>query len=205
MLLNRRQLSVAVVASDDPSRPSLTGVCIRPDGTTEATDGHVLLRVTPSPAAPAEAEFPRQAGSPADPQVSAPFILPAAAALDIMKAIPKSRLPILEHARLESLNGTVIFVTTDLDTTRHHEARPVEGPYPNTDQVIPEGEPVFSIGFDLGLLEHAVKAMRFGDRYQAVGRFDFYGPLRGCKITRTLPTGERALALVMPHRIPDTL
>src|SRR5437867_1836182 len=112
----------------------------------------------------------------------------------ILKALPKrSSLPILEHACVDvpasNVNGTFRAVATDLETTTPIEVRKVDGEFPTYSQVIPGGEPVFSIGFDTCLLRRvldvAVKCKGRDYKGAAGFRFDFYGPDAPVKITST--------------------
>ena len=156
MLLHRSILALRRLASDDPARPALNALHVMPDGSAEATDGHVLLRVTPAPA-PDAADWPVASGAPGP--VTPPadgFLLPASAAGDALKALPKKvTIPFLrDYLALVSLNGTGALVATDLDTTKRVDWRPVDGQFPNVAQVQPKADPkAFRIAFNPALLK----------------------------------------------------
>lgn len=212
MLLSRSSLAVVAVASDELARPQLNGVHVAPDGTCTATDGHRLIRVGPVTAD--AADFPA-CGQGVVALPAGGFILPSAAAREALKSIPKGRhyhFPILQHVKLAELAaangvpGRGVLVATDLDTTKRTEFRPLEGPYPNCDAVIPKGEPVFRIGFNLALLAEvcATLGALSADRLCREGVLEFHGPLSPCVITVSSPeNGQPVTALVMPLKVPD--
>ena len=161
MLYSKAHFAVRHAASTDETRYNLNGLHFRGDGTTEATDGHMLIRI--KAATPAYDEHPN--GTEGVPE---PFILPLEAAHRVAKAIPKrSPSPVLTHAALDvpstNGNGSARFVVTDgyngTGNEQAIEAKKIEGEYPNTDQVIPKDAP-FSFCINLTLLERVIKASK---------------------------------------------
>ena len=208
LLLSRANLELAALASSDSTRTNLAGLYVTPECTV-ATDGHAL-GIVDAPQTDG-ADFPRVAGMEPQPaETLKPCIIPTDGAKRMVKALPRrSRVPVLEHACVDvahsNVNGTFRAVTTDLETTTPIEVRKVDGEFPMYSQVIPGGEPVFSIGFDTCLLRRvldvAVKCKGRDYKGAAGFRFDFYGPDAPVKITGTNDGGQRLTFLVMPYRL----
>ncbi len=144
----------------------MSGVHFRADGTTVATNGHMMLSV--------KAERPTLEDWPCLPGVDTadlagdvkPFTLPTETATKVFKAIRKSKIPVLESIALnvgETNRGpNARFHATDLETVDVIESRKVDGDFPNTDQVearIREGGE-FCFAVDLRLIEQLIKAAK---------------------------------------------
>lgn len=227
MLVTKAHLCVRHAASKDETRPNLNGVRFRsvenPDAkpgdavyaTTEATDGHMLIRVTA--ASSPDSEYPALPGYESSDAAPEPFTLPLGAAdelKDVLQWAGKRRgsMPILTNVLLDvphaNANGSVRFVATDLETQRKVEAKKIEGEYPNTDRVIPEkptlpdGEAApASFTVDLNLLERVLKAAReggFAGRTSVAARFYVTDPLSALRIEISHPNVGELLAVIMP-------
>jgi hypothetical protein len=137
MLYSRESFAVIHGVSKDECRPQLNGVCLRPDGSTIATDGHVLFEVSAngnhSDEFPALTQKGLKATKP-DNQIIGSGTISA-----VLKAMPKVKhLPILSNAELlKQGKKAMVFRTTDLETESITKFKPLEGPYPNTDAVYP--------------------------------------------------------------------
>ena len=151
MLYSRAHFAVRHAASKDESRYNLNGVHFRADGSTEATDGFMLIRVKAE--VPPDDEHPR--GCEGKPEA---FTLPIDAVDRIVKGLPKrNKIPILDYAVLDvpatNANGSARFVSTDLESDAVTEARKVEAEFPDTGHILkPEREaetPAFAINLDL--------------------------------------------------------
>jgi len=231
MLVTKAHLAVRHAASKDKTRYNLNGVYFRGvthEGevaypVTEATNGHMLLRITA--AVSPDADFPAVAGLTLSAEDPTPFILPVDAADDLaarLKKKPRTTMPILADAVLDvpytNANGKALFVLTDLETAQRVEARKIDGWWPNTDSVIPakrqhvegegeEGEdarlvddaPSFTV--NLELLERVLKAAREADIAgpACAARFWVIDALSPLRIEMSGDGGE-LLAVVMPLR-----
>jgi hypothetical protein len=204
MLLNKASLAVAAFASDDASRPNLCGVLVDADGTTTATNGHCLARMSPCPLSvedfPEIPGLPRRPGQP----TLTPFILPSADAKSIAKAIPKRMaIPLLEAACLDvdftNENGLYRIGITDLDAPQIRSGRKVEGEFPDVSQVLPKRPAAISIRIDVGYLKAvAAVASSLGCRSIVLGVDDENSALR---FECTTATGQTFSGLVMPQRL----
>ena len=160
MLLRKQALSVVGAASNDDPRYSLNGILVEPDGSTVATDGHILVKYTPR-SQPDTADYPTVEGcDPAKPGALVPFILPSDAAKDIYKAVPKGRkasLPILTDfvaidVEQTNANGCAVLGVTDLESPRVFRPMKIEGSFPKYENVIPTADklgPKVGLGVDL--------------------------------------------------------
>lgn len=202
MLFDKASFAVRHAASDDAERPVLTGIYIETDGTTVATDGCLLAKVSPCDSAPCDDDFPKMrkelVGNAAPFE---PFILPRESANAIVKAIPRiKRLPILNHARLfesETMgNGSALFGVTDLETPTEFRAQKIDHEFPKYQKVVPAGEPAVRISFSVSMLERLVKiAKEAGD---AAIEFGIYAPTTGM----TFKSG-RVSGVAMPLRLDE--
>ena len=168
MLYTKAHLAVRHAASTDETRPNLNGIHFRADGSTEATDGHIMIR-SKSDHLP-EVDFPTIEGREIeDPEPTLEsFILPSTTAATLVKRIPKkSSMPILTSAALDVAhangNGAVQFHTTDLETAELTTARKIDGEFPDTDNVQPTSKIQVETAIDLSLVERFLKAIREAD------------------------------------------
>ena len=155
MLYSRAHFAVRHAASKDATRYNLNGIHFKADGSTEATDGHMLIQVHAE--TPPDDEWPDVGDIKASTDALEEFILPLEASERVMRAIPKptrTSMPVLKHARLDvvetNANGHARFVTTDLDSVTPMQADKIDGEYPNTAQVIPKiGDAKYNFTMDL--------------------------------------------------------
>jgi DNA polymerase III sliding clamp (beta) subunit (PCNA family) len=208
MLINRNNLALAALASKNSTRWNLCGLHVN-EKETVATDGHALGVVTLPTNASAE-DYPPVDGVARSTEAIKPCTIPAAAAKELERAIPKrQRMPVLEHVYVdaEATNAGTEFkaATTDLETTRKHAARKVEGEFVDYTQVIPNGTPSFTIGFDAALLSKVLAvAGKMTDKSKQVVKLEFTDADSPVKITATnLSTGQIGTFVVMPCRLKD--
>lgn len=128
----------------------------------------------------------------------------------IGKALPKpkkSSLPILSHALLDEaksgVNGSVSVRVADLDNQREFLLKKMEGNYPRYEQVIPQGEPEYSIAVNPRYLERIGKA--FADFLGASKHgsnpvvMRMHGPLAQVDFrAKNIDTGQELQVILMP-------
>jgi hypothetical protein len=218
MLLNPKVLRLSKAASKEPQRETLACVHIRADGSAEATDGHMLVRWTPTEKLDPK-EYPiiegvnaggvDEEGNPLEPELE-PFMLPRESAEGILKALPKGRttFPILRNVLLDTektnADGNAVMAVTNLETAQVFKPRKTEGQFPDLDKVIPTGKrPAIRMGFDLhylGILLDTLKALNV--RYIQVKSYDELEPIK-IEAIDSDSEGE-VLAVLMPCRCgPD--
>jgi hypothetical protein len=211
MLLSKAQLRAVACASSEAVRPNLNGLHVSADGTATATDGHVLLQVTVDREANDEAEYPKLCGlTPMTPDAQLGVIIPTAACLAAAKDAPKRHPhPLLVDNVMLARNGSVenaVLASTDLDTVKRQDFRPVEGPYPRVETVFQNGDPVLVIDFRPRVLADYFKAIAdvLGAKADdgCVVRLAFHGPLKACEVTGNR-NGVHVRGLMMPARLPD--
>lgn len=195
------------IASQGPARPQLNGVHVATDGTMTATDGHRLLRVPPESDADSMAkDFPRPAGSkPGGALPDGGVILPPALAAEAVKLAPKKhRAEVLaDRVALAMRGDKVELFGTDLDTGRTLAAKPVEGAYPDTEQVIPKKAPAHRIAVDLDYLAEMLAAMKAagvsgGQGYGVI--LEFHGTFAAMGMRSRTTDGRDVYGLLMPLR-----
>jgi len=139
VLYTRESLAVVHGASDEDTRPVLTGVYLDPNGDTIGCSGHVLFRVS-KPTLDA-ADFPVRKGVTPRQIDKAGIIMPKETARAVAKQIPKkTMLPVLEHAQLVAgtASDTVALLTTDLENDHVANFKPIKDPYPNYRRTMPQ-------------------------------------------------------------------
>jgi len=140
MLVHRDGLKVhRAAAGSRDGHPGITGVNVKPDGTCEATDGHILVRYSPTKSDDAK-EYP--AGFGAEDTLETAVTIPAETCKSIVKIARKGlakRLPILaRNAAVAKPNGTLPISVTDLESPTTWNLQPIESSFPDTDKVIPK-------------------------------------------------------------------
>jgi DNA polymerase III sliding clamp (beta) subunit (PCNA family) len=204
-LLNKLNFLVAPFASKEDSRYTLKAVHVTPEY-TEATDGHRLVRITtPKDSA---SEFPRVPGFTPNGSPKS-FLLPVDAAKTIQKAVPKTHIPVVNHAAITGTgdeNKPVAIAVTDLDNPQVFQPRPVTGQYPNTDIVIPKDDAaaVFQFTVRADYLAELCKAIQdfAGDgKYRpGIATLTFYGPSKAVRLdARNENTDQNLIAILMPY------
>lgn len=189
--LNRRTLSPLHCASADATRYSINSLHIEADGTTIATDGHLMAVVTP--ASPLEGSSQLE-----------PFTLEA----DHLKALNK------EQRKKNAPDATIDLEATNANGHCRIEipgAGAVEIPklafdYPDWRQVQTSEPPEFSVCISLIVLEQMIATARqFTDTTKgktAVMRFDFpkESELKPFTATHEHPDGDTLKVTMMPCR-----
>ena len=167
-LYSKAHFAVRHAASKDATRYNLNGIHFKTDGTTEATDGHILCRV--KAATPPGDEYPTVPGVYfGEGEALQSFILPLEAADRAVKSIPKATrtsMPVLSHTALDvkstNENGNARFVATDIETATVTEGKKIEVEFPKTENVIPkvaeDAVPTFVL--NLQLMERIIKAAK---------------------------------------------
>ena len=212
-IYSRKHFAVRHAASKDETRYNLCGVYFDSDGSTVATDGHMLLR-TVRVEQHSAGDFPSVEGFETSDGELEPFILPMGAVDIIRKALPKksTTLPILDCAALAreeaNGNGQVRFAVTDLEQTQTPQARKIEADFPKYSPVTPDDDdkPTYTVTINATLLERLLKAAKeFGsDRRDQPLKIELWAepddviskPLR---ITHHTCDGDLE-ALIMPMR-----
>jgi hypothetical protein len=210
MLIQRKALEIARAASKDQTRQSICGLRIEPDGTTIATDGHILAKFTPT-ANPDGKEYPVIDGVNADDGENKlqPFTLPNEAVAILLKALPKKttrHLPILRNVALDveqtNGNGCAVAAITDLENPQVFKLRKVTDDFPDYQKVFPQGKPKLVIGFMMAAFENLLSTLR------ATGVDGFVMEIRnetGPALikARTQDGDGLVTALIMPARVDD--
>lgn len=208
-MLNKHNFEIARLAAKEPSRYTLTAIHVTPQATYE-TDGHQLIKVT-TPKMSAK-DFPVIEGASEPTDDFEPFNLPAGAALEIAKAIPKRQsLPVLEHAAIGSAsnqNGHAEIQLTDLETPLVLRPNKQDGQFPDAERVIPDKDKAeVVIGFNAQLLRDVLSQfVKFtaGERSHCVAiriyPADKNGDRDGIRIDAATSDQEMT-AVVMPHRL----
>lgn len=164
MIIRRETLKTALLcrATDHISGRTATlgGVHLRPDGTVEATDGHILVRVTERYPFKDE-DFPTVPGVASE--LAAPergILLPTEIAQKLIAAMPKrTPIPILHAARVGTVDGQPYALATDLETPLvvSLERAQERGAFPGTDRILSgaaagEGEGVLHLALSAEIL-----------------------------------------------------
>ena len=155
VMLERVHLDAVAFASKRPGRYQIMGLQVNADGSTVATNDHMLIRV---PASGLDsADFPAVDGAGDKPLPDAGVILPADAVKATLKSLPKMggrsgvQIPILTAAHC-AMNGSdrVKVAVTDLESPNVAAIKPIEGQFPDYKQVTPAVTPEshITIGVD---------------------------------------------------------
>ena len=150
VMLERIHLDAVTFASKDPGRNQIMGLQVNADGSTVATNGHMLIRV---PASGLDsADFPAVDGAGDKPLPAGGVILPPDAVKAALKSLPKrATMPIITAAHC-GMNGSdrVKVTVTDLESPNVAAIKPIGGQFPNFEQVIPTVTPEshITIGVD---------------------------------------------------------
>ena len=140
MLLHRDSLRTvgAAISKAERVKEHLAGVRIEPDGSSVATDGHILLKFTPS-TQPDPKDYPVLEGVDAEDNGGTlkPFTLPSEAAIEILRAIPKRGCPAMigEYVVLDvpktNERETAVIGLTDLESSKVFKPRKAQGDFPS--------------------------------------------------------------------------
>jgi len=140
MLINRRALSVHEFTSKDANRGMLQNIRLNSDGSTEATNGAYMVKVSPNGHRPEDAEYPETPGEFAvipDEGITIPAVNAKAAEKAISKQAARQH-PTLSWAAIKGnawKRGQCEIVSTDLDTVKREGFDIPDGEFPNTEEV----------------------------------------------------------------------
>ena len=200
MLINKKNLAVAALASSDIACPALN--CIRVTKEyTEAADVHVFARVS-NPKVEND-DFPTIPGF--ERNEFDDCLIPAGQASKLSKMIPKGgvcrTLPILEHVQLAKNDDGVKAVVTDLDSPTIVQIRQDDGLiYPDCDKLMPTDEPVATICVDARKLISVLQiAGTFNKGGNAKVTIEFRAP-NSALVVKTDDGEQTFYGLVMPCR-----
>jgi len=212
MLVSKSHLSVRHGASKDASRYNLNGVRFEADGSTVATNGHLLMRTRIEPQS--SEEYPSWDGFSAQSDATLePFTLPLDTADSLAKAVKaneKTRsartMPILSNAALDvaatNANGKARFGVTDLESGQVIEGRKVEGDFPNYHQVIPAPEKFTrSVHVNAGYLATILKAASEFGHHGAIKLELQDDPMSPIRLSVHNPDIGDFEAILMPMRV----
>jgi DNA polymerase III sliding clamp (beta) subunit (PCNA family) len=203
-MLNRHNLDIAKLAATEEGRYTITGIFVTPKETV-VTDGTLLVKVT-TPKTTAES-FPEMAHVEPATDEFEPFVLSKRAALEVAKAIPKSKhLPALEQAAVSAetdKNGESVLYTHDLEFPRVFRERKLAGNFPDFERVIPAPErATFTIGLNADLLVKMLQtALRFkADKRAPCVKFSFSDEKSAVRIDATNDQEQEFIGVLMPMR-----
>lgn len=151
-VLLRRHHDITPFCSTDAARYVLLGVHYHPaKGILEASNGKVAIRVPVERQEEKDLPAGLATGETAPP---AECIIPAGTLIKAIKNIPNgSTPPPMQVARLDTpTNNSIALTTTDLENDQAIKVRPIDGQFPNIDQVWPTRDTVVEMAFDPELL-----------------------------------------------------
>lgn len=203
MLLNPIALEVARACGSDS--PHVQGLLIEADGSTVATDGHILFKFTPSPNGDPK-EYPVFDGiNPVDGKEKLhEFVLSQGSARAILRVLPKEKRlpqPILKNIVLDvgqtNKNGHAVIGFTDFNRPTIFRPEKVKEKFPDYHKVFPKGKGKFKIAFTTNVLRKALEVVNSLE----IESFTlvFRGPKDPVEIVSATPAGK-VLGLVMPCR-----
>jgi hypothetical protein len=172
MLIKREVLeSVLPACTSDDSRYYLTAVQIQPDGTVEATDGHIALRAKGKHDCE-DADFPIVPGAPELQEIAKPILVGRETVKRLIAGTPKrATIPVLTEIRVGQDGADPVLLSTDLTVPVIIRVRTDEqGKFPNLDPVFPKDRPELHLRLGLNVLEHLCKAMKAAYKGEHGGR-----------------------------------
>ena len=206
MNINTANLMVGKAAGTELSRPGIMGIRVTATH-TEATNGHILARVTLPEQFPPE-DLPAAIKT-EDAEYLEPFTIPAKPAMAIkpFKMKKYTSIPCLDgtiyvDVEKTNVNGTAIFSATDRETTINPIIEKIQDQYPDTDRVIPnfEGEDgLFHTRLNITYLETLLAiAKATGSEYVTFdGRGGEFQPV---VLKTENRDGQKFLGIIMPVR-----
>ena len=200
LLLNRACLDLGKFVGSD-EQPA-AGVHVTPTH-TEATNGHMLLRVPMSEIDPAE--WPETAGPSEGGATPTSILIPTESAAAMLKAIPpRPYLPILAHAAVWVVEGGVEAHTTDTETQGVVRAKPVGGKFPDADKVIPLATKDRAVTLNAAYLKALCEwAIKYGEKCPqptVTLQLGEDGAADCVRIEIQMPDGREAIGVIMPIR-----
>ena len=218
MLINRRALSVHEFTSKDDSRTMLKNIRLNSDGSTEATNGAYMVKVSPNGHRPEDGEHPETPGEFAiipDEGITIPAVNAKSAEKSISKQAARQN-PTLSWAAIKGnawKGGQAEIVSTDLETVKREGFDIPDGEFPNLEKVREDhkasaGKAV-RVGMDAQLLAQVCKffAADRGKGAQSPITLEIpIGDANGTvasaiRITGTDEDGTEISALLMPMKI----
>lgn len=203
-MLNKHNLDIAVIAGK--SKWGDNGLFVAKDRTV-ANDGRRLVEITRPTKLDGEEfnpdDFPVIPNF--EPKQDHDFIIPTMEALKVAKQIPKGKRTkaILKNAVIEQ-NGRVRIASTDLGSAIITDINPIEGKYPEYQQVIPQGKLKHRVGVNPKyLMEICQLADKFQSEYYKIMVLEF-NDNGGIKLTtKNDDTGQEFTAIVMPMSLKE--
>lgn len=199
MLINKRNLVIATLASRDETRPALNYVRVTKEY-TEATDGQVFARVSNSKIE--DDDFPVVKGFKYNELDKC--LVPANRAIELVKMIPKSpTLPILKHMQFakDGNNVKVAVIDTDLVTSTIIRIRQDHKEiFPDCDKIMPTEKPKATVYVNAKLL---IQLLKLAAEYDKAGQhevaIEFRAPHEAL-VVKTDDPEQTFYGLVMPLR-----
>ncbi len=204
MLINRDVFKLVAAASSDNYRAAIAGIFFEADGSAVATDGKalVIFKATPAPTGKA---YPK--GYPvlkkAEPKIK-PFILPSAAALEILKALPKGdrwnpSYAFLDVAETNKGDQAVFTVAAD-GISRTISVKKCDERYPDYRKVFPtKSKDSKEVGFTVEVLKQALNVVKSLDATYC--NLLLHSPTKPVELLAKTESGGFIRGLVMPARI----
>ena len=184
MIVHRNALTVLEAASKaGDQRYGLQTVHLKPDGTTAATDGHILAVYRPDHADDCDDGQP----------LPEPILIPAGVAKQLYRMTGKRNPDLI----LPTPNGKVRATQVGPNACpTDTEFQPIEARFPNYDNVIPESGFTGSARFDPALFARLCKiATRCGCKSVKV---EFSDPNKPAKLTGETDNGGTVQLVIMP-------
>lgn len=174
MFLSRHNLAIHLATSTEEVRYALTGIHVDPKrNLTVASDGRCLVEIA---APPFDAKrYPAQGVTLLNGETD-PFILPAKAAQEILKVLPKGKdeNDVAQFAAIaKAKDGKLVIVTLDGKKTHVFPFEPVDARFPDYDPLFPnpKEKPSASITLNPEFLRTVLKVGSLGESV----RFHIYG------------------------------
>lgn len=163
MIVRRTLLKAALAATTkDDTRYYLSAVQVTPDGTVEATDGHLAVRLREPDAAPAE-DYPLVPGYPTETaELSAPVRVSAALVATLCRQPEHEALDVLSYTliRQRDTHPRVVAIgQTDL-TVPLVTFADEGGPFPQLDRIIPAARGGAPLGLSVAVLDKLLKLLK---------------------------------------------
>jgi DNA polymerase III sliding clamp (beta) subunit (PCNA family) len=198
-VLLQSEHDITSFASKDPTRYILNGVHFNAEKERlEATDGKILIHI-PVNKLPVD-NLPAPLNQESE---SKSVVIPKDKFQKaIRNIVKKTKLEVLKNARLDSSKKErVTLTTTDLDCEQVVSTRPIEGEFPQIEQVFPAGDPKMTIIIAPGLLQKiATYACMYGKKNTGI-KFEFRGNFDQIVFHITTKNDHKAVGVVMPIRL----
>lgn len=203
-LFNKTQLAIRHAASSDEMRYVINSVLVEElkNGQTRlvATNGQILAWYEGSTLD--EKEYPVIPELKAATNSTKSAIVPIGAINAAVKSMPKhNRLPALNNVACVLGKEQVTLATTNIETNNVQSVKPIEGPFPQWDQIAKrlEGKPVKArLGIGVEVLEKILKIMKENDVTGA--EFKFHGDGDAFEVTVKNRDGVTNI-IAMPFKI----